>query len=34
VEKFKDFGEIIEVTIKNRNELPDLILETLGKSLR
>jgi len=33
VEKFKDFGEIIEVTIKNRNELPDLILNMLEKEI-
>jgi nucleoside-triphosphatase len=33
VEKFKDFGEIIEITIKNRNELPDLILSMLEKEI-
>ncbi len=31
--KFKDFGEIIEVTVKNRNKLPDLILSMLEKEI-
>ncbi|MGC8812118.1 MAG: NTPase [Candidatus Aenigmatarchaeota archaeon] len=31
--KFKDFGEIIEVTTKNRNKLPDLILNLLEKEV-
>ncbi|MEM5843694.1 MAG: NTPase [Candidatus Aenigmatarchaeota archaeon] len=33
VRKFNDFGEIIEVTEKNRNSLPKLILELIEKSL-
>lgn len=33
LEKFKDFGKVIEVTNKNRNELPELILPLLEKNI-